>query len=479
MKFIGRTKELEELNLLLKKKSASLVVIRGRRRVGKSRLIQEFVKDRKCWTFTGLPPIPGITKQRQFDAFSSQISQNLKIPTIQARDWNEYFEFLGNQAKGQKIVIVFDEISWMGSKDPDFLGYLKNAWDLYFSTNPDLIMILCGSVSSWIEKNILRNTGFVGRISIDMILEELSISESQEFWGSQKNTISPYEKFKVLSVTGGIPKYLEEIIQNQTAEENIKRMCFQSNGILFREYEEIFSDLFSKKSKTYGKIIKTLNNNPLELNEICEHLNIKKGGFVSEYLHNLVLAGFVAEDATWDFNNKKSSKKLKKFRLRDNYIRFYLKYIEPNKEKIIKDLFISGSSFPLAAWEAIMGLQFENLVTNNLKGLCKILRIDTQDIVMAGPFFQRKTTRQEGCQIDLLIQTRHNTLYLCEVKFSAKEIGSSVIEEVERKIKTLSVPKSYSIRLVLIHVNGVSESLKEREIFSHIVDFSDFLSLQI
>jgi hypothetical protein len=133
----------------------------------------------------------------------------------------------------------------------------------------------------------------------------------------------------------------------------------------------------------------------------------------------------------------------------------------------------------LPGWESIMGLQFENLVINNLKELCKILKIDTQEIVMVGPFFQRGTKRQGGCQIDLLIQTRHNTLYLCEVKFSAKEIGTSVIEEVEKKIKNLSIPKSYSIRPVLIHVNGVSQGVIDKDIFSHIIDFSDFLTLQI
>ena len=169
MKVRGRERELEDLNLLLKKKSSSLVVIRGRRRVGKSRLIQEFAKDKKCWTFAGLPPVSGMTKQRQIDAFSSQVSQNLKMPAMQAQDWNAYFAFLGNQAQGQKIVIVFDEISWMGSEDVDFLGHLKNAWDLYFSINPDLVLILCGSVSSWIEENILRNTGFLGRISMSLL----------------------------------------------------------------------------------------------------------------------------------------------------------------------------------------------------------------------------------------------------------------------------------------------------------------------
>ena len=165
-KFIGRKKELEDLNLLLKKRTSSLVVIRGRRRVGKSRLIQEFVKDKDHWIFIGLPPVK-ITRERQIDEFSSQLSQNLKIPKIQPSNWNwsECFSFLAAHAKKQKIVIVLDEISWMGSEDPNFLGHLKNAWDLYFSTNPNLILILCGSVSSWIEANILSNTGFLGRVS--------------------------------------------------------------------------------------------------------------------------------------------------------------------------------------------------------------------------------------------------------------------------------------------------------------------------
>src|SRR3989344_7707475 len=128
MEFIGRKRELEDLDLLLRKKSASLVVIRGRRRVGKSRLIKEFVMDKKSWIFAGLPPVPHMTKQRQLNAFSAQVAQNLNMPKIQVLDWSEHFGFLGNQSKGQKMVIVFDEISWMGSEDQDFLGHLKNAW---------------------------------------------------------------------------------------------------------------------------------------------------------------------------------------------------------------------------------------------------------------------------------------------------------------------------------------------------------------
>ena len=476
MRFVGRKKELEDLKLLLKKKSASLVVIRGRRRVGKSRLIREFIGGKKNWFFTGLPPVPGISKQRQLDAFSVQVSENLNMPKMQILDWNEQFRFLGAQSRDQELVIVLDEISWIGSEDPDFLGFLKNAWDRYFSENPHLILILCGSVSSWIEENILSSTGFVGRISLDMVLNELSIAECQEFWGSQKEKISPYEKFKVLSVTGGIPKYLEEILPEQSAETNIQRLCFQSNGLLFREYDQIFSDLFFKKSQIYSKIIGILSKKPLELDKICNELQIEKSGVLSKYLHNLILAGFVSEDGTWNLKSKKTSQ-LKQFRLKDNYIRFYLKYLEPNKNKISKNLFDSGSLSNLPGWETIMGLQFENLVVNNLGGLCKILRIEIQDIVMAGPFFQRPTKRRKGCQIDLLIQVRFNTLYLCEIKFNMQEIKKPVVEEVEEKIERLSIPRGYSIRPILIHVNGVSHGVVESQLFSQIIDFSDFLNI--
>ena len=474
MKFIGRKRELDDLNLLLKKKSASLVVIRGRRRVGKSRLIKEFIGNKKNWFFTGLPPVPGITKQRQLDAFSAQVSEKLNMPKMQVFDWNEHFTFLGNQSKDQELVIVLDEISWMGSEDPDFLGFLKNAWDDFFSQNPRLVLILCGSVSSWIEENILSSTGFVGRISVDMVLDELPIEECQEFWGAKKDRISSHEKFKVLAITGGIPKYLEEILPEQSAEANIQRLCFQSTGLLFREYDQIFSDLFSKRSQTYSNIVSTLSKKALDLDEICSALQIEKSGAISEYLHNLILAGFVSEDGTWNLKSKKASQ-LKLFRLRDNYLRFYLKYIQPNKEKISKNLFELGPLFSLPGWEVIMGLQFENLVVNNLRRLCKILRIETQEISMAGPFFQRPTKRRKGCQIDLLIQTRHNTLYLCEIKFSLTEVKTLVVEEVEQKIKRLSIPRGYSIRPILIHVNGVSPGVVESELFSQIVDFSDFL----
>lgn len=276
--FIGRKRELHLLNDLFKKKSASLVVIRGRRRIGKSRLAQEFAKRIPHFVFSGLPPNGVISAIDQREEFARQMRHAMKIPLPRADDWGDLFWHLSQQTQKGKVVIVLDEISWMGSRDPTFLGKLKIAWDLYFKNNPELILILCGSISSWIEKNILSSTGFMGRVSLDIILEELPLHECNEFWNSEQQKVSPFDKFKILSVIGGVPRYLEEILTNQSAENNIQKLCFQKEGFLFNEFERIFSDLFSNRSAIYKKIVERLANGACELKDVYEALNVEKAG---------------------------------------------------------------------------------------------------------------------------------------------------------------------------------------------------------
>ena len=154
---------------------------------------------------------------------------------------------------------------------------------------------------------------------------------------------------------------------------------------------------------------------------------------ISEYLDDLVKLGFLRRDFTWHLTNGRKSK-LSRYRVSDNYLRFYLKYILPNKEKIERGGDYDGSMLALPGWEGATGLQFENLVLNNREQILKILQINSNDIVYDNPFFQRKTIRQEGCQVDYLIQTRFDTLYLCEIKFSKHPIKIGVIAEMKEKI---------------------------------------------
>jgi len=123
-----------------------------------------------------------------------------------------------------------------------------------------------------------------------------------------------------------------------------------------------------------------------------------------------------------------------------------------------------------------MGLQFENLVSHNRKTLWKMIGIPPEEIVMDGPFFQNPAVRQAGCQVDYMVQTRFNTLYVCEVKFSKNPISPRVIEELEEKIKRLKAPKRFSIRPVLIHVNGVEDSVLDQGYFDKVIDFGELLA---
>jgi uncharacterized protein len=471
--FVGRENEIARLEGLLGARSASLIVVRGRRRIGKSRLLAEFGKEIKSLFFSGNPPTRKTTAQSQRNVFVNQLERN-GIPGVRPDDWSNIFWHLSKHTQKGRIMVVLDEISWMGGKDSEFLGHLKTAWDLYFSKNPYLILALCGSISSWIEKNILSNTGFLGRIVLDLVLDELPLQSCNAFWHPKETRITAYEKFKVLSITGGVPFYLEQIKPNLTAERNIRDLCFTKGGLLVREFDEIFSDLFSRRKARHKELVTCLANGSKDLAQICKDLGKSQGGIYSSYLDELVKAGFVRRDFTWDLKSGKPGK-LSRYRLSDNYVRFYLKYINPNRIKIEQEKIPESILDKLPNWEGIIGLQFENLVTRNYKILWKMLNIPMEDIVTDGPFFQSPTAKQAGCQIDYMIQTRFHTLYLCEIKFKKDPIRKWIIEEMEEKRKRLKVPRQFSIRPVLIHVNGVENDVLDENYFDKVIDFGHLL----
>ncbi len=470
--FVGRKQELQLLSELTYKNSASLVVIYGRRRVGKSRLIEEFGKNKKLYSFAGLYPEKNSTNEDQLTAFYNRFKMLFSTKAKPFQDWSEAFYHLAKQTQRGNIVILLDEISWMGAHDSNFLGKLKNAWDLEFKKNSNLIVILCGSVSNWIEKQLLANKGFYGRISLKIRLMELSLPESNNFFLNRGGAkLSSYEKIKILAVTGGIPKYLEEINPNQSADENIRRLCFTPSGLLFNDYNYIFSSMLERKSDLYQRIAETLCNHHLQRDELLSALNKKSGGLLTAYIDELETAGFISRDFTWNLKTGDLSK-LSQYRLSDNYIRFYIKYLLPIYSKINKNKYDMRSLSSLPGWASIMGIQVENLVLNNRKAIQKLIGINPDEVICDGPFFQRTTARVKGCQIDYLIQTKSGILYVCEIKFTRHILRANIIEEVKNKIERLSTPKNLSIIPVLIHIGDIHDEVIDSQFFGKIINLS-------
>ncbi|MCP4133610.1 MAG: AAA family ATPase [bacterium] len=475
--FVGRDQEIKLLSNLFELKKASLVVCKGRRRIGKSTLIQQFGKQAQTFLeFQGLPPREDMTNQDQLNFFGEQLAKQTSLPKLNPDSWYQAFSLLNGIIKNEKTVILLDEISWMACKDKDFTGQLKIAWDTEFKKKSKLVLVLCGSVSSWIDDNILRNTGFIGRISLELTLDELSLIYCNNFWGKKSERIKAKEKLKILAVTGGVPRYLEEININQSAEENIKKLCFSREGILFLEFGRIFGDIFSKRANIYKKIVEVLADGRQSLTEIADILKKEKSGHLSQYLEDLIVSGFIAKDKVYIPGQGRKTK-LYKYRLKDNYLRFYLKYIEPVADKITLNLYKNIALESFVNWEIIMGFQFENLVLNNIDIVCNLLSININSLKSAAPYFQRKTQRQEACQVDLLIQTKY-TLYICEIKFRNK-IPGSIIKDVQKKIDTIKAVKTFSIRPVLIYSGSLDQGISDEDYFDKIICFDELLGSTI
>jgi hypothetical protein len=185
------------------KPNASLVVCRGRRRIGKSTLIEEFARasGAALIKLEGLAPREGMTNELQLEAFGRQLGEQTKVGAIVPENWFEAFQALNSRLRRRsRTVVLLDEISWMGKYDPTFPGELKYAWENRFKKHPNHIFVLCGSVSSWIAENIVNSTAYFGRISRDLVVGELPLRDAVRFWGTKVERLSVREITDVLSV---------------------------------------------------------------------------------------------------------------------------------------------------------------------------------------------------------------------------------------------------------------------------------------
>ena len=485
--FVGRDKELESLCSLLKKRTASLVACRGRRRIGKSTLIEEFARRNHCRLveIDGLLPREGMTNQVQLDNFIEKLSAQTDADGAKVSSWLEAFIRL-DQALARLTsswngwtVVLLDEVSWMGRYDADFPARLKSAWDTMLKHHDRLIVIICGSVSTWIKKNILENTGFAGRFSRDLVLRELPLSQCKAFWGEAATRLSPSEIVDVLSVTGGIPRYLEEIDPRLSANENIKRMCFERDGVLFGDFKAIFSQVFGEESVLKQNVLCTLIDGPRTCIEVADALGVGRGGSLSETLEVLVDAGFATKDEGYNPETGKKAR-MTKYRLSDNYTRFYLKYVLPHETEILSDTYLFDTLESLPGWDSVLGLQFENLVVNNFRELVKPLHLEGVPVLSAVPYEKRASKvsgadGQEGLQIDLLVQTR-KSMCVVEVK-RRRHIGEFVEAEVARKVAKLRHPRGMSIRTALVYEGELAPVVRGNGYFDALISAADLLNL--
>ena len=476
MAFFGREEYLDKLDALWRKRTSSLVVVSGRRRIGKSTLVEEFARCSGC-TFieiAGLPPEKKMTNARQLENFCERLAHATGLPEPKADCWAKAFDALASAVRSSERTIVFlDEISWMGKYDPAFAGFLKNAWDMQLSKKSRLILVVAGSVSAWIHANIQHGKGFVGRLSLDITLSELPARDCLAFWGRKLARTATREILDMLSVTGGVPKYLAEMDASLSADENVRRLCFDPDGYLYGDFNRIFDDVFDATVAAKKRIVTALADGPASVAELAERFGSDPNGHLSADLKELAEAGFVAASAGLNPQTGKPAREVR-YRLKDNYTRFYLKYVLPKRTAIESGVFRYLSLDRLPGWDAIMGLQFENLVLNNFPLLAREIGLVGKNVESVAPYFRRGGKTSAGVQIDMLVQLPRSA-YVVEIKRKAR-IGASVVDEVRQKVESLALPKTKSVKTVLVYDGELDLSVEENDFFDYLIPAEKLLA---
>ncbi len=470
--FYGRKYELKIIENAISSPQPELGIIYGRRRVGKSSLLQQPIKKKTDLYFEALQKAPF---KKQINHFLLQLANQTQAPRSFARDWREAFDALSFHIKTGRHYVVFDEFPWMASNRSELVSLLKFYWDNQWKKNPGLTLVLCGSIASFMLRHIVHSQALHNRKTFEISLDPLPALEAKQFFRGYR---SDFETAKFLMVFGGIPKYLEQINPKLSFANNMDKLCFQKNGFFVNEFETIFKEQF-KVTKNYESIARTLALKSCSKEEISRRLHIPSGGGLSGYLHTLEQADFIKTFAPKIIPGK-NGEKTKKIVLWDEWLRFYFTYMDPYK-KIIR-LNTKPGLFDKVTEKSIenyFGKTFEALCMKNLPLIINNLGYDISQIINFGPFFRqrhRSNKHDRGLQIDILLHKKGNVLILFECKFSTRPITASVISEVQQKIQFLKAPRHYTVERVLISAGDVTPSVQNSDYFHHIIGIEDVLN---
>jgi AAA+ ATPase superfamily predicted ATPase len=470
--FTGRMSESKQLEECYLGQTNGLVVLYGRRRIGKSLLLQHFCRDKKSFIFEGLE---GVKTIDQISLFINELQTQAKdfhVPNTKYTTWIQVFDLLTIylQTSNNKIVIVFDEFQWMAQQKTILVSLIKKYFDNQWAHH-NIMLILCGSISTFMVGKVIHSKALYGRVNLELQICEFSPYEAKSYLIRQRGAVKLKEDeiLKYLMILGGVPKYLSEIRTTGSFAKNIDRLCFQKSGFLFNEFEKIFYSQF-REPRIYRTITEELSKKPLSLDEISKITKIRSGGGLKSYINNLILTGFVSENRVVSTN---PNAKIVKYRIHDAFLNFYFKFMKTNR-KILSNKNHSGyfQKNVETNYSAWLGLAFENFCIANSMQIANALGFE-DELLNFGPLIYRDTP---GVQVDLAFYRFKNILTICEIKYWNKPIGTEIISEVKKKIKLVQqkFPAKIRIEVVLISPFGITKDLDQVGFFNKILTIKDF-----
>lgn len=436
--FIGREKEQLLLKEYINSDQSEFVAVYGRRRVGKTYLIQQVIGNDYAFYVAGMN---NVTMRIQLKNFMQGIRR--KQPEVPlAKTWLDAFialeNYLESLPSGKKIVFI-DEMPWMDTPRSNFISGLEHFWNSWASWRDNIKLIVCGSATSWIINNLIKNRGGLhNRVTHKIPLKPFTLKECQAYFTASGFRLSTKQIAECYMVLGGVPYYLSKMNKGEGVAQNIDRLVFAEDGELHDEFQSLYSSLY-KNAGNHIKIVTALatKGKGLTRQEIIEKTKLPDNGKFSLMLEELESCGFIRSYEPFMMANGNRGRDERKspdtlYQLVDPFTLFHFQVAKKADAHDANYWSNSQNSHLYSTWS---GLSFEMLCLNHIEQIKTALGISG---ISANVFTWLGKDKLRSAQIDMLIDRADRTINICEMKFYGKPYTMTAKDEedIERKVST-------------------------------------------
>ncbi len=476
---IARKEEQKALKRLYESGRPEFTVVYGRRRVGKTFLIRQYFGDKFAFFNTALSPYddvePEQLSRQQLENFNISLVKYGDERTSVPKSWIEAFErliaLLEKKSGDGRQVVFLDELPWMDVQKSGFVPAFEHFWNSWGSAQDKLMLIVCGSSTSWINDKLLNNTGgLYGRMTSEIHLHPMNLGECNEFFSHNGHELSLYDLLQYHMILGGIPYYMNMVRKDLSLAANVDMLFFNKRSQLSDEFDRLMGSLF-KNPENYVKVIRLLGKRRMGYtrNEICEETGLPSGGGLTQILKSLEVSDFITQ-----YKPVASKGGDKMYRLTDCFLLFYMKFVDGAKNTGDGYWSRFENTGKLNSWR---GFAFENLCFNHIPQIKKALGIsgvysESSAWICSGD------ENKKGAQVDLIIDRDDRIINLCELKFSSSEYAIDNDEDMKlRNRKARFYEKSRTrkaVHLTLITTYGLKHN-KYSDQLQSVVTMEDLL----
>lgn len=456
---VGRHNEKKQLLRAFESENSEFVAIYGRRRVGKTFLVRETFGGGFVFQHSGLKKKSTVI---QLDRFRESLVEHGYEECPELKNWYKAFDALKVVVKrsGERKKVVFiDEMPWMDRPNSNFVSALENFWNGWASARKDVLLIVCGSASSWILRKVVHNKeGLHNRVTYRIPLKQFCLSECEEYANSLGLEMTRPQILECYMVLGGIPYYWHYLERGLSVAQNIDELFFAGNDKLENEFEELYESLF-QSPQPYVKVVEALakKKSGLLRDEVVSESGLADSGKLTEILKDLERCGFIRRYVPMGRISRGSI-----YQLIDNFTLFYYQYVLPNHGRD-RHYWTKKLSSPVHSTWA--GLAFERVCLEHVEQMKEALRIGA---VLTNEY----AWRNPSAQIDLLIDRADGIINVCEMKYSGSEyaLDEKDDEAMRNRRQQLKVETGTrkAMHSTFVTVYGVKENAYSRNVQSFV-----------